>query len=63
MNVTDSQESFSLEFQKLNSNIDQIHDGLMEAMDQNLDPEYVTEIDRVRYHDMVAQMSQAVMQA
>ena len=63
LNVTDSQDTFSAEFEKLSASIDSIYDRLMGAINGPLGSEVVSDSDKLRYRDMVEQMTKAVMKA
>lgn len=59
--MTDAQDSFGAEFEKLNASIDTIYDRLMDAINSTMDSEIVGDGDKLRYKDMVEQMTKAVM--
>jgi len=63
LNVTDSQDTFSAEFEKLSASIDSIYDRLMGAINGPMGSEVVSDSDKLRYRDMVEQMTKAVMKA
>ena len=60
LNVTESQDAFEAEFQKLKSNLDSIYESLTNAVNEHLS-EGVPEKDRKRYLEMVDQMAKCVM--
>ena len=63
LNVTDEQDAFGTEFEKLNASIDTIYDRLMNAIGTTMDSDIVGDGEKLRYKDMVEQMTKAVMQA
>lgn len=61
LNVTDSTETFSKEFERMSGNLDQIHNRLTAAISDVMDPAMVSDNDKLRYQDMVEQMTKSVM--
>ena len=61
LNVTDNPEAFSREFERLSSNIDNIHLRLSNAISYVMNPKFVSDGDKARYQDMVERMTEAVM--
>ena len=60
LNVTDNQETFTQEFEKLSVNLDSIYERLSAAISDLMDSQVVSDADKGRYQDMVEQMSKAI---
>jgi len=60
LNVTESQDVFSAEFQKLKENLDSIYESLQNAINEHLS-QFVSDKDCKRYLEMVDQMAKCVM--
>ena len=63
LNVTDNTDAFTIEFEKLSANIDKIYDRLTEAINDTMDSAIVSDNDKIRYKDMVEQLTKSVMEA
>ena len=63
LNVSDNEEAFSAEFDRLSANIDRIYEQLMATIDNKMDSDYISDDEKLRYMDMVGQMAEAVMKA
>ena len=63
LNVSDDEEAFSAEFDRLSANIDRIYEQLMATIDNKMDSDYISDDEKLRYMDMVGQMAEAVMKA
>ena len=53
LNVTDNQETFTVEFEKLSKNLDSIYQRLSDAIRDLMDSQVVSDNDKERYQDMV----------
>ena len=61
LNVTDNQETFTVEFERLSANLDSIYERLSGAISDILDSQIVSDIDKIRYQDMIEQMAKAII--
>lgn len=61
LNVTDSPEAFAQEFARLSANLEQIFDRLTKAINEIMDSTLVSDENKKRYQEMVAQMTKTVM--
>ena len=59
--MTDNQETFTVEFEKLSKNLESIYQRLSDAIRDLMDSQVVSDNDKERYQDMVEQMAKAVM--
>ena len=61
LNVSAGQETFLREFDRLSSNLNDVHAILTNAIANEMDSEVVLDVEKARYQDMVEHMSYAVM--
>ena len=61
LNITDNQGMFAEEFEKLSVNLHNIYERLSNAINEDMDPQFIPDSEKSRYQDMVEQMSRAIM--